>query len=1448
MTKNLSVVIPSYNSAQFLPEAIESVLEQSYPPFEVIVVDDGSTDDTKEVCDRYPKVTYVYQKNQGVAAARNTGLGVSTGEYILFLDSDDCLLPEAIEIGVRHINALPEVGFVFGRYFFYSIQADGSYKVEEKYENQPEVANYQTILATQHKIQCGCIIFRRVALESVSIESVGAFDPSLVPMEDINLFLRVAREFPIYFHGEVVSKYRYTGNNLSSKSAKMLIQARLSHGRQWSYIQQTGNEEYIAAYEQGKRSWTKLFGDRLPYEIQRYIRAKEWVAALGILRLILYYDPKLQCIDRAIYEISYTTLMSELRKLPFQDSLAYWKKQLAGAPPLLPLPTDRPRPPEQSFRGASRSFCISAEITAALNQLSGNEGVALSTTLLAAFNILLYRYTGTEDVIVGSPFVSRVNSENFVNAVPLRTDMSGNPTFPEFLGRVRKVVLLAQAYQDVPYCLLVDEFCPEIDLSYSPLFQVTFVFEEKLPFQRIDLSRLTASPWVIENNEGKFDLTLFLKPTSEGLEGSWSYSTDLFDAETIERMNEHFQILLAGIVAHAQQPIAALPLLPDQEKNLLLVEWNQTQTDESQDRCLHHLVTQQAEATPEKIAVSFEGQTLTYQELHQRSNQLAHYLQKKGVKPDDLVGICVDRSLEMLVGLLGVLKAGGAYVPIDPNYPPDRVEYMIENSEAKLLLTQQQLVKHLPTKAAKAALVICLDADWSLIAQESQETPIASVTPENMAYVIYTSGSTGKPKGVQVLHRGAVNFLNSMREQPGICEADILLSVTTLSFDIAVLELYLPLTVGAQVVILSREAAMDGRKLLKTIAQSGITILQATPATWRLLLESGWEGQSPMKMLSGGEAIPKELAAQLLTKGTELWNMYGPTETTVWSTVYQIKDAQQRILIGKPIANTDIYILDPLLQPVPVGVAGELHIGGSGLARGYLQRDDLTTERFIPNPFRETERIYKTGDLARYLPDGNIECLGRLDFQVKIRGFRIELGEIESVLVKHPNVQQAVVIVREDFPGDKRLVSYIVAVNNQNPTIQELRSLLKEYVPEYMVPSIFVFLEALPLTPNGKVDRKALPVPEQSREAAIIPATQKALDLPAHTTQEKPEKPGKIAKPKDDLEVQLVNIWEEVLHISPISTTDNFFEMGGHSLLAISLIREIEKTYNKELPLPILFQSQTIQQLANTLRKQRFSSSSQALVTIQKGSSKLPLFFIYGIFLYYNLSRHLGKDQTCYGVYVKEEVNMFQRNKLDQSPTPSVSIPYLATRYLKEIQKHQPKGPYLLAGESLGGLVAFEMAHQLHLQGEEVALLGLLDSAIPGKNKLSLSQKLAFHIKKLRQQGISYLFQKILKSKTKSTPDINIDNVNNNRVDPLLEFREYAFNSYKPQPYPGRAVLFRAMEESHFSTLENWNELLLEGLDIYDIPGDHLSILQEPNVPLLAEKMRVHIDRALAKL
>jgi len=1157
MTNTVSVVIPAYNSAQFLPEAIESVLGQTYPPFEIIVVDDGSTDNTKEVCDLYPTVQYIYQNNQGISGARNAGMRASTGENLIFLDADDRLLPEAIEIGVDCINTYPESGFVFGRYFFYSMQPDGSYKVEERYENQPEVSTYGTILSTQHKIQCGCIIFRRFA-----IESVGGFDPNLRAMEDINLFLKIAREFPICFHNQLVSEYRYTGNNVSRKASEMLISAMQAHSLQWDYIQQTENKEYAVAYEQGKQSWIKLFGERLPYEIIRYIQAGQWIEALGVLRLILHYDPKLSCVNKEIYEASYTALISELRKLPVASSLAYWKQQLAGAPPLLALPTDRPRPAEQTLRGTSQSFSISPELTAELNSLSKQAGVTLFTTLLAAFDVLLYRYTGTDDIIVGSPFANHEHSEVFVNAVALRTDMSGNPSFQTVLRRVRKVVTAADVHQDIPYCLLLEELNLAQDLSYSPLFQMTFVFEEDVPLQKIDLSRLTASPWVIENNEGKFDLTLFLKPTNNGLEGIWSYTTDLFNVDTIERMNDHFQTLLAGIVANPEQSIAELPLLTAKEKHQLLVEWNTTEIDYPKDKCIHQVVAEQAERTPEKIAVIFEGQTITYRELNKRANQLANHLQKIGVLPDSLVGICVERSLEMIVGLLGVLKAGAAYVPIDPKFPTDRVDYMLENAQSKVLLTQQRLVKNLPTQGAS---VICLDADWHEIAQASQETPISSVTPENIAYVIYTSGSTGKPKGVQVLHRGVVNFLYSMAQQPGIHSEDILLSITTLSFDIAVLELFLPLTVGAQVVLLSREAAMDGRKLSKTIAELGITIMQATPATWRLLLESGWQGNQRMKIFSGGEAISRELAAELLEKGAELWNLYGPTETTIWSTVHQVRANERRISIGKPIANTEIYILDTLLQPVPIGVAGELHIGGTGLARGYLKRPDLTAEKFIPHPFQDAEesRIYKTGDLARYLPDGTIECLGRLDFQVKIRGFRIELGEIESDLVKHPNVQQAVVIVREDIPGDKRLVGYIVALKNQAPTVHELRSLLRESVPEYMVPSAFVFLDALPLTPNGKVDRKALPVPDQSQQPSpVISSTSpKVPDLPAKTTQKS------FIAPQDDLDLQIIKIWEKVLNTAPIGMQDNFFELGGHSLLAISLMSEIEKVYKTELSL-----------------------------------------------------------------------------------------------------------------------------------------------------------------------------------------------------------------------------------------------------------------------------------------
>jgi amino acid adenylation domain-containing protein len=1207
MASNVSVIIPSYNSAKFLPEAIESVLNQTYPVFEIVVVDDGSTDKTKEVCNCYPTVKYIYQENQGASVARNIGMQFSKGEYLLFLDSDDCLLPKAVETGLHYINARPEVGFVFGRYVFQLLNPDGSYTTEDIYGEQPEVASYGTLLASEHKIQCACVIFRRRA-----VESVGGFDPGLRTMEDINLFLRVAREFPIYFHHQIVSQYRYNGSNISRKPARMLISAMNSHRLQWDYIQQTGNKEYAAAYERGKKAWIKLFIERLPYEIMRYLEAGQWISALGTFRLMLHYDPKLTYIERAIYESCYEAILSQLRTLPIESSLAYWKQQLAGAPPLLPLPTDRPRGAESTFWGSSQSFVLSQELTAGLSLLSQQTGVTLFMTLLAAFDTLLYRYTGTEDILVGSPIAKRDRGEIFVNAVALRTDMSGNPSFQQLLERVREVTTSAHNHHHLPYCLLVNELQPERELSYSTLFQVMFALEEDVSLQKLDAANLTASPWVLENNEGRFELTLFLKPSNNGLIGNWVYNTDLFDAETIQRLNGHFQTLLESIIDNPEQPISQLPLLTTDERQQLLVEWNNTQTEYPQDKCIHQLFENQVERTPDAVAVVFENQQITYRELNHRANQLAHYLQKLGVKPDVLVGICLERSLEMIVGLLGILKAGGAYVPLDPAYPTERLTYMLSDSQMPVLVTEQNLGSLLPENQAK---VVCLDTDWQDISQENNENPFSNVTVEKLAYVIYTSGSTGKPKGVQIPHGSVTNFLTTMAIKPGLTDKDILLAITTISFDIAVLELYLPLILGARVVLVSREVAVDGIKLLELLKESKATVMQATPATWQLLLAAGWNERSQLKVLCGGEALSPELASQLLARASSVWNMYGPTEATVWATTYEVNSQQSlvetqksAISIGKPIGNIQTYILDRYLQPVPIGVRGELYIGGVCLARGYLNRPDLTSEKFIANPFSNdpSSRLYKTGDLARYLPNGDIEYINRIDNQVKIRGFRIELGEIEVLLAKHPDIVQLAVIVREDVPGDKRLVAYIVPHQERIPTVNDLRDFLSQKLPQYMIPSAFVTLDSLPLTPNGKVDRKALLAVNMF--STNEKADQQTLPTP---TIERLQLKTVYIKPQNETEKILTSIWQEVLKIDSIGIDDNFFELGGHSLLIAQLRNKISQVLGLQISIVEVFQYPTIQTLAKYLvdrdrsQKQNSKYKSNSKIIEQTASAEL---------------------------------------------------------------------------------------------------------------------------------------------------------------------------------------------------------------------------------------------------
>jgi amino acid adenylation domain-containing protein len=857
-----------------------------------------------------------------------------------------------------------------------------------------------------------------------------------------------------------------------------------------------------------------------------------------------------------------------------ETHLSYWNKILEN-PPTLQLATDRPRPAIQTSHGAHQSFVLSETLSAELNNLSQRHGVTLFMTLLAAFQTLLCRYTGQTDIVIGSPVAGRNRGDLesligfFLNMLALRIDLSGNPTFRNLLTRTKEVCLGALAHQDLPFEKLIEEMHAKRDLSHHPLFQVTFGFRNTPRFS-IQLAGLKAQEFEVDSEIARFDLNLFMEEDESSLRGYVNYNTDLFNVDTIQRLITHFKNLLKSIVTDPGQRISNLSILSETEQHQVLIEWNDTEREYPGTKCIHQLFENQVEKSPDAVALVFEDQQLAYWELNQRANQLAHYLRKLGVRPEVTVGICVERSFEMVVGLLGILKAGGAYVPLDPEYPKERFAFMLDDAQISVLLTQPKL---LPQFVDFNAHVLCLDKDWGKIAQENYANPDNLAIAENLAYIIYTSGSTGQPKGVQVQHRSVVNLLSSMARRPGLSDQDTLLAVTTLSFDIAGLELYLPLTVGAQTILVSREIASDCRRLAGTLSGSGVTVMQATPTTWGMLLDNDWQDSTQLKVLCGGEALPKKLADRLVRPNSSLWNLYGPTETTIWSAICHVSAKTESISLGRPVDNTQTYILDANLQPVPIGVPGEIFIGGNGLARGYLKRPDLTAEMFLPNPFSKQPgaRLYKTGDQARYLPDGNIEFLGRIDNQTKIRGFRIELGEIESVLGQHAGVREAVVLAREDSPGDKRLVAYVVPRQEPAPTINELRSFLKEKLPEYMIPSAFVLLDALPLTPNGKLDRQALPAPDQNR----------------------PEPEESYIAPRTPVEEMLAEIWAEVLKLDKVGVHDNFFELGGHSLLATQVISRVRNTFLVEVGVRSLFEMPTVAHLAKAIEegKQRYGAS-----------------------------------------------------------------------------------------------------------------------------------------------------------------------------------------------------------------------------------------------------------------
>jgi amino acid adenylation domain-containing protein len=1131
------------------------------------------------------------------------------------------------------------------------------------------------------------------------------------------------------------------------------------------------------------------------------------------------------------------------------QQLTYWQQQLAEMPPLLELPTDRPRPPIQSFQGETEFFTISPELTHQLKALGQQNGATLFMTILGAFAVLLSRYSRQSQVVIGSPVANRNRPEIepligfFINLLALPIELSGNPTFLELLQRVRQTSLNAYAHQELPFNQLVEALQPARNQSHSPLFQVMFVLQNA-PGEPLQLPDLNITSLPIETGTTKYDLTLILTETASGMMAELEYSSVLFDRSTMQRFIGHLLVLLEGIVSNPQARLSDLPILTAAEQHQLLVEWNDTQVSYPQDQCIHQLFEQQVERTPDAIAVVFEGTKLTYRELNNRANQLAHYLQSLGVKPDSLVGISVNRSLEMVIGLLAILKAGGAYVPLDPSYPADRVAYILSNSEANCLLTTSDLLATLPQEETR---FICLDTEWAVISQQPESNPDSEVKPDNLSYVIFTSGSTGKPKGVQICHQSLVNFITSMQHEPGLMAGDRLLAVTTISFDIHTLEMYLPLSVGATIILASRDMTIDGRQLINEMSKYDVNVMQATPATWRMLLLSDWQGSPNLKVICGGEAMPRELANRLLAKVGVLWNIYGPTETTVWSTAYQVtasrpsanEDAPESI--GRPIANTQTYVLDSLLQPVPIGVIGELYIGGDGVARGYLKRPDLNAASFLANPFKSDSRIYKTGDLARYLPDGNIEYLGRIDNQVKIRGFRIEIGEIENVLDKHPDVEQGVVVVREDAPGNKQLVAYFVVSGQSSPSIQELRQFLKVSLPDYMIPAVFVMLEALPLTPNGKVDRRALPAPDNVRSDA--------------------EKT--FVAPRNELEIQLINIWQNVLGIQPIGIDDNFFELGGNSFIALRLMAEIEKISGKNLPLSLLFQKQTIAGFADVLSQEGWSPSWSSLVPMKTKGSQTPLFLFHAIggnlLDYKKLINYLDQDRPIYGL---------QSVGLDGKQDPLATVEAMVTHYINEIQTIQPQGPYFLFGYSFGGIIAFEMAQQLSAKGEKIAWLGICDKDVPDQNDEQQNQSEFARFVKLHTTNIGkissfkgklkYIWDRGLtkirglKSKFENIVyDVDYDKyvakeLSKNQFSDhdfllkLLDVNMQAHVNYRANVYSGSLNLFRCKDQHakyYFTPDLGWGDVVTEGVEIYHIPGRHFDLMKEPLVQVLAKEL-----------
>ena len=1146
--------------------------------------------------------------------------------------------------------------------------------------------------------------------------------------------------------------------------------------------------------------------------------------------------------------------------------MGYWREKLAGvASPA--LPADRPWRAEASHLRSERTFRVSAETRARLERICRSEKVTMFMLLLTAYQVLLQRYGGSDDVAVAVPVANRNRRETqgliglFINTLVLRSDFRGDCSFREALVRVRQTVLEGLDHQDLPIEMMIRELHLDDQPLRFPLTHVFFNYHQPVSTERVSWRypvELGYRPTDMNPPLTRFDLELTFTEVSHGLDGVLQYDSTLFDPQTIERIEGHLQRLLEAVTADPDQRLSQLPLVGDGERRQVLVEWNRTGAGEVPQVCASQLIEAQVARTPDASAVVWGEEVLTYCELDARANRLGRYLQSLGVRPGERVGIHLERSAGMLVALLAVLKAGAAYVPLDLAYPRQRLAQMIDDSELRLVLSESSLRDALP---AEGVPVVLLDALAEQFDRQSGEPLAPCAGGDDLAYILYTSGSTGAPKGVMIPHRSLVNFLTAPDVARMVRSGDTVLATSTISFDISITELFLPLTVGAAVLIVPREIVREGARLAELMRRHRVNVMQATPSTFRMLLGSGWQPAADLTIISGGEVLDDDLARRLLTAGGRLWNSYGPTETTVWCVMHMVTSPQGNIPIGRPIANIQLYVMDAHGSPAPIGVAGELWVGGAGLARGYWGRPELTAQRFVPNPLDSgsSAPLYRTGDLVRWLADGNLEFLGRVDGQVKIRGNRVELGEIEAALRTHPLVHQAAAALREAAPGEHRLTAYVVAEQRQTIPVDELRRFLRQTLPDFMIPAAFVFLDALPMTASGKLDRRALPAP-----AAV-----------------RPEVATAFVAPQDETQRQLAELWEELLAVHPVGSEDSFFDLGGHSLLAAQLVWRINARFASALSVADLYLHPTIAALVPLLlpaadrrgddeppsaeRTSQFASRGEeieadqkvtpphaspgrtakpSLVTLRAGGSARPLFCIHGlgghVAALVPLARQLAAGRPVFGL---------QAQGLAAGAEPHDRVEAMAEFYFREIRALQAHGPYHLAGWSLGGLVALELAQQIHAAGEETGLLAMLDSeflatvgvASDGDERLLL-EWLARHL------GLSpaalhklppELQQRRIAEKAES---LGIAAGEIERLAATCKAHLAAGRRYRPRPYPGPAVLFRAGNGR--GRLDGRWKTQFPALEVQWVAGNHYSMLQKPHVDELA----AGLDRYLARL